>query len=349
MLGPRESAHINQCIAAYRHRIVIAASLTFSTNTPGYPPRGRMEEKQILDDSLKQVHHAIMPPDVCKFVSYQRIQHRTVDCVQNAFGQQNQGPEPPGHRRDGVAGLEPRQHTLRATLDWSYGLLNAEEQRWLRSMAVFSGGWTLEAAAAVAHAGTHEVSVIDWPGLLAKLAKSADRGGHANGALADVANDLSYLVGVRERVKLPPRDRGPRALTVINNTVSAIMTMELVASIYLDWSLGHRVRGDAARSRPEHHRRLGRRRRARTTRRATGDPALRRRAHRCGPAGRVDPAAVNRLLGLRHVRAPRRPRRLHPRGAALLLRRPVGGQPGKNRRPTGLFHHVQDTRDSGKA
>lgn len=43
----------------------------------------------------------------------------------------------------------PRQQTLRATLDWSYGLLSPEEQTLLRRLSVFAGGWTLEAAEAV--------------------------------------------------------------------------------------------------------------------------------------------------------------------------------------------------------
>jgi predicted ATPase len=40
----------------------------------------------------------------------------------------------------------PRQQTLRATIDWSYDLLSEQEQAVLRSLAVFAGGWTLEAA-----------------------------------------------------------------------------------------------------------------------------------------------------------------------------------------------------------
>jgi predicted ATPase/DNA-binding SARP family transcriptional activator len=42
-----------------------------------------------------------------------------------------------------------RQQTLRATLDWSYELLPATEQTVLRRLAVFAGGFTLEAASAV--------------------------------------------------------------------------------------------------------------------------------------------------------------------------------------------------------
>ncbi|HXT37422.1 MAG TPA: tetratricopeptide repeat protein, partial [Chloroflexota bacterium] len=44
----------------------------------------------------------------------------------------------------------PRQQTLRATMDWSYGLLDESEQHMLRGLSVFSGGCTVEAAAAIA-------------------------------------------------------------------------------------------------------------------------------------------------------------------------------------------------------
>ena len=43
----------------------------------------------------------------------------------------------------------PRQQTLRALIDWSYTSLNEAEQRALRRLAVFSGGWTFEAAESV--------------------------------------------------------------------------------------------------------------------------------------------------------------------------------------------------------
>ena len=39
--------------------------------------------------------------------------------------------------------------TLRDTIDWSYGLLNAEEQTLFRRLSVFTGGCTLEGVEAV--------------------------------------------------------------------------------------------------------------------------------------------------------------------------------------------------------
>ena len=56
----------------------------------------------------------------------------------------------------------PRHQTLRALIDWSYDLLNAEEQHVLDRLSVFAGGWTLEAAEAVTSAGgTGEWQVLD--------------------------------------------------------------------------------------------------------------------------------------------------------------------------------------------
>jgi predicted ATPase/class 3 adenylate cyclase len=56
----------------------------------------------------------------------------------------------------------PRQQTLRATLDWSYGLLSDSEQVVFRRLAVFAGGWTLEAAETVcAGEGLDTLDVLD--------------------------------------------------------------------------------------------------------------------------------------------------------------------------------------------
>lgn len=60
----------------------------------------------------------------------------------------------------------PRQQTLRALIDWSYQSLNEKEQRALRRLAVFSGGWTFEAAEAV----VGEYDALD--GLLGLVNKS---------------------------------------------------------------------------------------------------------------------------------------------------------------------------------
>jgi predicted ATPase len=54
----------------------------------------------------------------------------------------------------------PRHQTLRATLQWSYDLLTPDEQRALRFLSVFRGGWTLAAAADVCGSSS-ESDVLD--------------------------------------------------------------------------------------------------------------------------------------------------------------------------------------------
>jgi predicted ATPase/transcriptional regulator with XRE-family HTH domain len=59
-----------------------------------------------------------------------------------------------GRRLDlprGPRDLPERQQTLRATLDWSYALLDPAEQQLFARLGVFAGGWTLEAAEAICH------------------------------------------------------------------------------------------------------------------------------------------------------------------------------------------------------
>src|SRR4051812_30718117 len=56
----------------------------------------------------------------------------------------------------------PRQQTLRAAVDWSHELLSKDERMLLRRLAVFSGGWTIEAAEAVAAGdGLDSLDVLD--------------------------------------------------------------------------------------------------------------------------------------------------------------------------------------------
>jgi predicted ATPase/class 3 adenylate cyclase len=65
----------------------------------------------------------------------------------------------------------PRQQTLRAMIDWSYNLLSEEERLLFRRLAVFVGGWTLEAAEAICGGdGIDSFLVLD---LLSQLVKKS--------------------------------------------------------------------------------------------------------------------------------------------------------------------------------
>jgi YVTN family beta-propeller protein len=88
-------------------------------------------------------------------------------------------------------------------------------------------GWSGDGRSfVITHAGTHELSVVDFPALLAKLEEFAAPGAlqtvnytAASRTAADVPNDLSFLVGLRRRIKLPAADRGPRAVALTGSRV----------------------------------------------------------------------------------------------------------------------------------
>jgi mono/diheme cytochrome c family protein len=80
-------------------------------------------------------------------------------------------------------------------------------------------GWSANGRSlCVTHAGTHELSIIDFPALLKKLAASAAAPSpSANLDLhpkpSDIPNDLSFLHDVRRRIALT--GIGPRALAIV--------------------------------------------------------------------------------------------------------------------------------------
>ncbi|MBD5655007.1 MAG: AAA family ATPase, partial [Candidatus Eremiobacteraeota bacterium] len=68
-------------------------------------------------------------------------------------------------RRDAV----PRQRTLRALIDWSFDLLSRSERVLLRRVAVFAGGWNLDAAGTICTDGN--VSGSQCLGILSSLVR----------------------------------------------------------------------------------------------------------------------------------------------------------------------------------
>ena len=80
----------------------------------------------------------------------------------------------------GPRDLPARQQTLHSTIAWSYGLLDPDEQRVFRRMAVFAGGCDLEAVEAVCGAGTDSKrSLLD--SLISLVDKSLVRVQEVNG------------------------------------------------------------------------------------------------------------------------------------------------------------------------
>ena len=118
------------------------------------------------------------------------------------------------HLDDSLLGLgarrrtaRPRHRTMRAVLDWSYGLLSKDEQQFFRFLGIFTGGFTVEAATAVAvNVANARVDAIDrLADLVAKSLVVADVSGarprfrllDTTGAYAMEKLDAS---GERERI-----------------------------------------------------------------------------------------------------------------------------------------------------
>jgi predicted ATPase/DNA-binding SARP family transcriptional activator len=73
---------------------------------------------------------------------------------------------------------DPRQRTLRATVDWSFQLLEEPDRRLFRRLSVFAGGWTVAAAEAVCGGDgldAAEVTPGDAGGVLEGLVRLVDR------------------------------------------------------------------------------------------------------------------------------------------------------------------------------
>lgn len=96
----------------------------------------------------------------------------------------------------GARDLPDRQQTLRATIDWSYRLLDTDQQIWFERCSVFVGGWTLAAAE-----GLHEQ--LGWPGYgatetLDALAALVDKSLIQVSAGADGETRFTMLETIRE-------------------------------------------------------------------------------------------------------------------------------------------------------
>jgi predicted ATPase/DNA-binding CsgD family transcriptional regulator len=104
-----------------------------------------------------------------------------------------------GGPRDACA----RQQTLRSTIDWSYALLSPDERRLFARLAAFSGGCTLEAAAAVCGGAGSGLAALD--GIAALVDKSLVRrveppGGEPRLAMLETIREyaLDRLIGSGE-------------------------------------------------------------------------------------------------------------------------------------------------------
>ncbi len=76
---------------------------------------------------------------------------------------------------DGGRDLPDRQRTLRAAIDWSHDLLEEPEQQLLARLAVFTGGWTLDAAETVCDADVSTLGSLVEKSLVQSATDAEDR------------------------------------------------------------------------------------------------------------------------------------------------------------------------------
>lgn len=166
-------------------------------------------------------------------------------------------------RTTGGRDLPSRQQTLRATVDWSYRLLNSHEQRLFRWLAVFAGGCTLEAAEAVCTAdGKPPVDVVAaLQGLLDKslLQRTESADGtprlrmletireyaleqlSASGETAPMRRHAGYFCRLAELAQ--PESIGPQQLVWLRRLETECDNLRAA----LRWSLDHGAADIAAR------------------------------------------------------------------------------------------------------
>jgi predicted ATPase/class 3 adenylate cyclase len=83
----------------------------------------------------------------------------------------------------GARDLPERYQTLRATLEWSHGLLSADEQQLFARLAVFAGGFTLDAAETICRA--------DLDAIASLVGKSLVRAGSGRFGMLETVRDYA--------------------------------------------------------------------------------------------------------------------------------------------------------------
>ena len=118
--------------------------------------------------------------------------------------------DPLGLLTTGSRTAAARHQTLRATLQWSYELLDAQERGLLGRLSVFAGGWTLEAAEAIGKTAEAEGRVSNLP-VLDLLSQLVDKSLVVAEADAEGALRYRMLEPIRQfaREKLEESDEEP--------------------------------------------------------------------------------------------------------------------------------------------
>ena len=144
----------------------------------------------------------------------------------------------------------PRQQTLEAGLDWSYDLLDAREQRVFERLAVFAGGWTLEAAEAVCADGDAIGTENALDVVIGLVRKSLVMAAETDAAI----QRYRLLETVRDYARRKLATRGATEVTAVRERHAAFYSAEVERVYPGMWRYGTVVWGSAdvqARGLPE--------------------------------------------------------------------------------------------------
>jgi predicted ATPase/class 3 adenylate cyclase len=103
---------------------------------------------------------------------------------------------------EGPRDADPRQLTLRATVEWSYDLLDAGEQALLRSVSVFAGGCTFEAAEQVCDATPDRLQALLDKSLVRHRAAATGRRYFMLETIREFAAEQLDQLGLTKEVRL---------------------------------------------------------------------------------------------------------------------------------------------------
>ncbi|HEU5112587.1 MAG TPA: AAA family ATPase, partial [Acidimicrobiia bacterium] len=132
--------------------------------------------------------------------------------------------------------LPTRQQSLRATIEWSHGLLSEPDQALFRRLGVFVDGWSLEAAEAVAGGDEPDV-VLGLETLAAQSMISVDPDGRMSmgTAMRDFASERLAVAGDEEETRLRHAEHFDSAAVAAEPLLRGPRQREIINALSKDW------------------------------------------------------------------------------------------------------------------
>jgi tetratricopeptide (TPR) repeat protein len=132
--------------------------------------------------------------------------------------------------------LPSRQQSLRATIEWSHGLLSTGDQQLLRRLGVFVDGWTLDAAESVAGEDAPDV-FLGLENLAAQSLISVDSGGRMSmaSAMREFAAEQLASSGDEEETRLRHAEHFDAVVADAYPLMRGPKQREMITTLSRDW------------------------------------------------------------------------------------------------------------------